>query len=101
MRMSEDTFFSTRPCDVAAAGDAEVRVARLARPVDGTAQHGDLEVLWIRVQPLLDLLGERLHADVVAAAARAGDHHGAALPQAERLQDLERRLDLFHRVGRQ
>src|SRR4029077_3571157 len=80
--------------DVAAAGDAEVRVARLAGAVDRAAEHRDLEVLRMLAQALLDDLGERLHADVVAAAARAGDHHRAALAEAERLQDLERRPDL-------
>src|SRR4051794_16805009 len=59
--------------DVAAAGDAEVGVARLAGPVDGAAEDGDLEVLRVRTESLLDLLGECLHADVVAAAARARD----------------------------
>ena len=44
--------------DVAAAGDAEVGVARLARAVDRAAEHGDLEVLRIAVEPLLDVLGE-------------------------------------------
>ena len=42
-----------------------------------------------------------LHADVVAAAARARDHHRPALAQAERLQDLEGGLDLLDRVGGQ
>ena len=74
--------------DVAAAGDAEVRVARLARPVDGATEHRHLERLGITVEPFLDLCGERLDADVVAAARRAGDENRPALPQAERLEDL-------------
>ena len=77
--------------DVAAAGDPEVGVARLPRPVHGAAEHRDLEVLRVAAQPLLDLLGERLDADVVASAGRAGDHDRPALAQAERLEDLERR----------
>src|SRR5439155_22326792 len=60
--------------DIAAARDPEVGVACLPRPVDGAAEHRHLEGLRIRAEPLLDALGELLHADVVAAAARAGDH---------------------------
>ena len=41
--------------DVAAAGDPEVGVARLARAVDGAAEHGDLEVLRVVAEALLDL----------------------------------------------
>src|SRR5437763_8473473 len=78
--------------DVAAAGDAELGVARLARAVDGAAEHRDLEVLRVLREPRLDLLGERLHTDVVAAATRARDHHRAALAQPQRLEDLERGL---------
>ena len=87
--------------DVAAAGDAEVRVSRLAGPVDGAAEHGDLESLGVGIQPLLDLGGQRLHADVVASAGGARDEDGAPLPQAERLEDLPGDLDLLHGVGRQ
>ena len=74
IRMSDDDLLQhaavrVDEADVAAAGDAEVGVARLARAVDRAAEHRDLEVLRVRAQPLLDLLGERLDADVVAAAA--------------------------------
>ncbi len=85
--------------DVAAARDPEVGVARLARSVHRAAEHGDLEVLGVGAQPLLDLLRELLHADVVSAAARAGNQDRAALAQAERLQDLEGDADLLDRVG--
>jgi hypothetical protein len=87
--------------DVAAAGDPEVRVARLARPVHGTAHDGDLERLGIRPQPVLDDAREVLDADVVTAARRARDHDGPALTQPERLQDLPGDLDLLHGVGGQ
>ena len=87
--------------DVAAAGDPEVGVARLARPVDGAAEHRDLEVLRVLVQPLLDDLRQLLHADVVAAAGGARDHDRPALAQAERLEDLVGGLDLLDRVGGQ
>src|SRR6266516_1432047 len=87
--------------DVAAARDTEVRVARLPRSVDGAAEHGDLEVLRVGAQALLDLLGEGLDADVVAPAARAGDHDRAPLAQAQRFQDLEAGPDLLDGVGGQ
>ena len=85
--------------DVAAAGDPEVCVAGLARPVHRAPEHGDLEVLLVGAEALLDFLGERLDADVVAPAARAGDQHRAALAESERLQDLPADLDLLDRVG--
>ena len=85
--------------DVTAAGDPEVCVAGLARPVHRAAEHGHLEMLLVGAEALLDLLGERLDADVVAAAARAGDQHRAALAEAERLEDLPADLDLLDRVG--
>ena len=88
----QDAAVRVDEADVAAARDPEVRVSGLARAVDGAAEHRDLEVLRVLREPRLDLLGERLHADVVAAAARARDHHRPALAQAERLEDLERRL---------
>src|ERR671935_70706 len=84
-----------------AAREPEVGSARLTWAVDRAAEHGDLEMLGIVAQPLLDLFGELLDADVVAAAAGARDHDRAALAQAERLQDLVRRLDLLDRVGRE
>src|SRR5579875_1400843 len=73
--------------DVAAAGDAEVGVARLAGTVDGAAEDRDLEVLAVAGLAPFDLLGERLDADVVTAAARAGDHHRPPVPQSERRED--------------
>src|SRR6266702_8014795 len=84
---------------LAAAGYAEVRVARLPRSVHCTAEHRNLEVLRILAQPLFDLFGERLHADVVASARRARDQDRAALTQTERLEDLPRDLYLLDRVG--
>src|SRR5262249_11802571 len=84
---------------LAAARDAEVGIARLARAVDRAAEHRDLEMLRVVAQALLDRLGERLDADVVAAARRARDQDRPALPQAERLEDLPRDPDLLDRIG--
>jgi len=69
--------------------------------VDGTAHHGDLERLGVLDQPILDDPREILDADVVPPAGRAGDHHGTALAQAERLQDLPCDLDLLDGIGRE
>src|SRR5438552_10180148 len=52
--------------DVAAAGDAEVGVARLPRSVHGAAHHRDLERLRVLLQAVLDDAREALDADVVA-----------------------------------
>src|SRR5207245_7195478 len=97
----QHTAVGVDEADVAPAGDAEVRVARFAGAVDGAAHDGDLERLRVGLEPLLDLLGERLHTHVVAAARGAGDHHRAPLAEVERLQDLPGGLDLPHRVGGQ
>ena len=76
---------------VAATGDAEVGVARLARPVHGAAHDGHLEVLAVRLEAALDGLGQLVHLDVRAAARRARDQLRPELAEAERLQDLEAR----------
>ena len=68
--------------DVAAAGDAEVGVARLPGPFTAQPSTATSKCLRISCEPLLDLLRERLHADVVATARRAGDHDRPALAQA-------------------
>src|SRR5919106_1962004 len=86
---------------VAAAGDAEVGVARLAGAVDRAAHDGDLEGLRIVAEPLLDRVGQVPDADVVPSARGAGDHDRAALAEAERLEDLPGDPDLLHRVGGQ
>ena len=87
--------------DVAPAGDAEVRIAGLAGAVDRAAEHGHLEMLRVALQTPLDLFGERVDADIVAATAWARDHHRAALAKTERLEDLICRLRLLDRVGRE
>src|SRR5207253_1199125 len=91
---------TSRLCEtaLASARDPEVGVARLARAVDRAAHHGDLERLHVGAESLLDLHRELLDPDVVAAAARARDHHRAALAQAQRLEDLPGDLDLLDRV---
>ncbi len=86
--------------DVATAGDPEVGIARLARAVHRAAEYRHLEMLLVGTEAFLDLFCERLDADVVAAAARAGDQHRASLAEAERLQDLPADLHLLDRDPR-
>src|SRR5262249_59765976 len=81
------------------AGEPEAGAPRLSGPVDGTAEDRDFECLLVGREALFDPGGELLDADVVAAAGRAGDQDRPALPQAERLEDLEPCLDLLDRVG--
>src|SRR5919106_54368 len=83
---------------VAPAGDAEVGVTGLPRPVHGATHDRDFEGLWIVTEALLDLLSQRPDADVVPPARGARDHDRAALTQPERLEDLPGDLDLLHRV---
>src|SRR3954468_6721232 len=83
-----------------APGEAEVGAPPPPGPVHRTAHDGNLEGLRVVAQPPLDLDGQILDADVVAAAGRAGDHHRATLAQAECLEDLPADLDLLDRVGR-
>ena len=97
----QDAAVGVDEADVATPCNAEVGVARFPRSVDGAAEHSDLEVLRIGVQALLDLLGQVLDADVVAPAARAGDHDWPPLAHAQRLQDLESGLHFLDRVGGQ
>src|ERR671925_1688014 len=64
----EHTPVGVDEAGVAAAGDAEVGVARLAGTVYGAAHDGDLERLWVVMQTLLDLFRQVPDADVVAPA---------------------------------
>src|SRR5207302_10407926 len=94
----QDTSMRVDEADIAAARDPEVGVAAFSRAVYGTAEHRHLEMLWVLRKPFLHLFRERVDADVVATARRARDHHRAALAQAERLEDLVRRLRLLDRI---
>jgi hypothetical protein len=97
----EDAPVGVHEPDLAATGDPEVRVARLARAVHRAAHDGDLECLRVVAQAILDDDREALDPDVVAAARGAGDHHRPAFAEPEGLEDLPRDLDLLHGVGRE
>ena len=84
---------------VAAAGEADVGLARFARAVDDAADRrkgqGRRDVREALFEPLdgLDDL------ELLAGAGGAGDDGDAAAPQAERLQHLEADLDLLDGIG--
>src|SRR6266850_5522697 len=81
-----------------AAGDADVRVLRLARPVDLAAHDRDLHRRWQRAQALLGELRKGDEVDVGAATRRARHEREPLVAQAERLQDVEARGDLLDRI---
>src|SRR3954447_12038529 len=97
--LAEDLSVRVDEARLATARDAEICIARLAGAVDRAAEHRDLEVLRVVAEALLDRLGERLLADVVAPARRARDQDRSALAQPERLEDLPRDPDLLDGVG--
>src|SRR2546428_9918403 len=76
------------------AGDADVRVFGLARPVHLAAHDGDLHRRRERAEALLGDLRERDEVDVRASARRARDEREALIPQAERLEQIESGLHL-------
>ena len=85
-----------------AGGDAEVGLARLARPVDDAAHHGDLQRDLPLAERLHRPLGDLDHVDLGAPARRAGDEVDVlALAQAERLEQRASGPGLLDRVGRQ
>ena len=86
---------------VAAAGEADVGLARLARAVHDAADHRHRHRRGDVGDALLQRLDGADHVVLLARAGRAGDEVDAAMAQAERLQHLEADADLFLRLGRQ
>src|SRR5689334_11271567 len=86
---------------VAAAGDADVGLARLAWSVHHAAEdaerHRGLDVL----QPLLERFDRADYVEALARAARAGDDPDAAAADTQRLQDLVADPDFFFGLGRE
>src|SRR5215470_14348457 len=71
--------------DPAAAGDADVRCARLAGPVDLTSHHGDVDLFVQTAELVFHFLREPDEIDV-GASARGARHEGEpALAERERL----------------
>ena len=86
---------------VAAAGEADIGLARLARAVDDAADHRHRQRRRDVREALLEPLDGLDHLELLARAGRAGDDGDAAAAQVQRLQHLEADLDLLDRIGRQ
>src|SRR5437763_11350422 len=74
---------------VTAAGDADVGLARLARPVDDAAEHRERHRRADVAEPFLQRLDSADDVEALARAGRAGDDADAAIADAEALEDLE------------
>src|SRR6185436_20508096 len=74
---------------VAAAGEADIGLARLARAVDDAAEDRKRHRCADVGEPLLERLDGADDVEALARAARAGDDADAAIANAEALQYLE------------
>src|SRR6185295_13455072 len=84
---------------LAAAGDADVGLARLAGAVDDAAEHRERHRRADVGEALFQLLDGADDVEALARAARAGDDADAAVADAEALQDLVADADLFLGLG--
>src|SRR5262249_308989 len=84
-----------------AGGDADVRLAGLAGPVDHAAEHADLHRRPPPLHPLLQVRADLLQVDRQPAAGRAGDQFRSANAPLRRLQDVEGRRDLRYRIAQE
>src|SRR5690349_24126865 len=86
---------------VAAAGKADIGLARFTRAVYDAADHRHGQ--WGRDvrEALFEALDGLDDLELLAGAGRARDHSDAAAPQAQRFQDFETGLDLLDRIGRE
>src|SRR5688572_6618931 len=73
---------------LAAAGDADVGLARFAGTVDDAAEHRQRHRGADMLEPLLELLDRADDVEALARAARAGDDADSAVADPHRLQDL-------------
>ena len=85
----------------AAAGDADVGLARLAGAVDDAAEHRERQRHADMLEPLLERLDGADHIEALPCAARTGDDPDAAVTDAERLQYLEADPHFLFRLGRE
>ena len=86
---------------LAAAGDADVSLARFARSVDDTAEHRQRHRRLDMLQPLLERLDGTNHVEALARAGRAGDNADAAVADAQAFEDFVADPDFFLRLGGQ
>jgi hypothetical protein len=85
---------------VAAAGEADIGLPRLARTVDAADDRNGHRRRDVG-EPFLEPLDRLDRLELLPGAGRARNHRHAAAPEAERFQHLEADLDLLDRVGRQ
>src|SRR5690606_27097998 len=85
----------------AAAGDADVGLARFAWAVDDAAEHRERERRLDVLEPLLERLDGLDHVEALAGAAWARDDAHAAGPETERFQDLEPDAHFLLGLGRE
>src|SRR5688572_10817335 len=86
---------------LAAAGDSDVGLARLAGAVDDAAEHRERHRRADMGEPLLQLLDGADDVEALAGAARAGDDADAAVADSEALEDLEADPHLLLRLRRE
>src|SRR3546814_4316452 len=84
----------------AAAGEADIGLARFAGAVDDAAQHRKRHRRADMLEPLLKLFDRADHVEALPCAAWAGDDPHPAIADAERLQYLEADAHLFLRLAR-
>ncbi len=71
---------------VAAAGKADIGLARLARAIDDAADHRHRQRRRDVRQAFLEPLDRLDHLELLPGAGRARNHRDAAAPQAQRLR---------------
>src|SRR5690606_1352426 len=84
-----------------AAGQADVRLTRLARTVDQATDHRKVDRLGDILKPGLKLVHRGNHIEVLPRATRAGNDVHALLAQAKTLEDVEPDFHFLDRVSRQ
>src|SRR5690606_31059760 len=85
---------------LAAAGEADIGVERLARAVDDATDDRQRHRRGDVGQPLFQHADGADHVEALTGAGRAGDDVHAAVAQAQRLEDVEADLDLLDGIGR-
>src|SRR3546814_17155756 len=84
----------------AAAGEADIGLARFAGAVDDAAQHRKRHRRADMLEPPLKLFDRADHVEALPCADWAGDDPHTAIADAERLQYLDADAHLFLRLGR-
>ena len=85
---------------IAAAGYADVGLARFARAIDHAAEHRKAHRRLDVLEPLLERLNRANHVEALPRAARARHHPHAAGAQAQRLEHFVADLHFLFGFGR-